>query len=303
MDKVLTKDGQKLPFDRVGSGKKIAILVHGIGGSSHTWLPFAMQHRGDYTFIIPNLRGYGKSKNINFARPEDVLTDYADDLDSIIQRYKGTGKVTLCALSMGSYAVMRYFQIYGTDDVEKFLSIDQSPKAINNKTWQYGLCGFNQEKKLAQFNRLLPVFKRLHGTPFEKLEPDLRAEFLDACGSFFESAFHRRYEKAFVQNMLHLPVIGRYARAAVTADKWESYYHCLVSYQKQNYDFRPTMKKLNIPTALFIGWYSEMYPAEGQLAMADANPSKIRIQVFDESHALMFTAPLLFIKRFNRFLQ
>lgn len=303
MDKVLTKDGQKLSIDRVGRGKKVAILLHGIGGSSHTWIPFAHQHQGDYTFIIPNLRGFGKSKEIKFARPEDVLMDYADDLDSIIQRYKGNGNITVCALSMGAYSTMKYFQVFGTNDIEKYLGIDQSPKAINSKTWQYGLCGFNQEKKLAQFNRLLPTFKGLQGTPFDKLEPDLKAEYLDACGSFFESAFHRQYEKAFVQRMFHLPVVGHFARTAVTADKWESYYHCLVSYQKQDYDFRTTMKKLNIPATLFIGWHSDMYPAEGQLAMADANPSKIRTQVFDESHALMFTAPWLFIKRFNRFLQ
>ncbi len=302
MDRVLTKDLQKLYVDKIGNGKKIAILVHGIGGSSHTWMPYALQHRGDYTFIIPNLRGFGKSKNVAFANTEDVLTDYADDLDNIIQRYKGNGKVTICALSMGAYIAMHYFQTYGTDDVEKYLGIDQSPKAINSKTWQYGLCGFNQDEKLAQFNRLLPTFKSLLGTPFDKLEPDLKAEYLDACGSFFESAFHRKYEKAFAQNMLHMPVISRYARAAVTADKWESYYHCLVSYQKQDYDFRPTMQKLNIPATLFIGWYSDMYPAEGQLSMAEANP-KIKAQIFDESHAMMFTAPLKFTKQFNRFLQ
>ena len=299
MDRVLTKDSQFLTVDKIGTGKKIAILIHGIGGSSHFWKPFALRHRREYTFVIPNLRGFGKSASVKFssANREDVLTDYANDIDAIVQHYKGDSKVVICALSMGSYATMRYFQLFGTKDVEKFLSIDQSPKAINNRIWHHGLCGRSQERKMTQFNNLLPEFEKLLGTPFNKLESDLKAEYLDAVGQFFESAFHRKGEKLIAQ------VVSKHAGQFFGVKNWESYYYCLISYQKQDYDFRPVMKKLKIPVTLFVGRHSDMYPAPGQLYMQQQNPSHIKAVIFDEAHALMYTAPKRFVQHFEDFLK
>lgn len=45
-----------------GSGEKIALLIHGLGGSSETWTDLSIllaQH--GYTCISPDLRGHGKS--------------------------------------------------------------------------------------------------------------------------------------------------------------------------------------------------------------------------------------------------
>ena len=298
-EKIKTFDNQFLTVDKIGTGKKIAILIHGIGGSSHFWKPFALRYRKDYTFVIPNLRGFGKSANVKFspANSEDVLTDYANDIDAIVKHYKGNAKVVICALSMGSYATMRYFQLFGTKDIEKFLSIDQSPKAINNRIWRHGLCGHLQEQRLTQFNNLIPAFETLLGTPFNKLENDLKAEYLDAIGQFFETAFHRKGEKLFAR------AVSRHAAAFFGVKNWESYYYCLVSYQKQDYDFRGVMKKLRIPVMLFVGRYSSMYPAEGQLFLQQQNPEHIKAVIFNEAHALMYTAPARFVKNFDEFLK
>jgi pimeloyl-ACP methyl ester carboxylesterase len=301
VQEVKTKDDKKIIVDVVGNGKKIAILIHGIGGSSHTWIPFALQNRGGYTFVIPNLRGYGKSRYIQYSKPEDVLADYADDIDAIVKHYKTEGKVTIVALSLGAYSTMHYFQKYGTADVEKFLCIDQSPKAMNNKTWKWGLCGPDQEEKFAQFDAAITKSTESLGLTYDELDIKLKAQYLDACGSFFETAFHRSLEKKFIRNVFK-GKLGKIARTIATIEEWESYHHCWLSYRNQDYDFRPTMKNLDIPTTLFIGGFSEMYPLEGQMAMAKTN-ELIKPVVFNEGHALMFTAPVSFSKQFNKFLK
>lgn len=298
-EKIKTFDNQFLTVDKVGTGKKIAVLLHGIGGGSHFWKPFALRFGRDYTFVIPNLRGFGKSSDVTFSADNagDVLTDYANDIDAIIKHYKGNAKVVICALSMGSYATMRYFELFGSKHVEKFLSIDQSPKAINSRVWHAGLCGRSQGQKMTQFNNLLPEFEKLLGTPFNKLESELKAQYLDAIGQFFESAFHRKPEKLVAQ------AVSKHAGAFFGVKNWESYYHCLIAYQKQDYDFRPVMRKLKIPVTLFVGRHSNMYPAEGQLYLAKKNPDHIKAVTFDEAHALMYTAPRQFIQHLGEFLK
>jgi pimeloyl-ACP methyl ester carboxylesterase len=299
---IQTHDGQYLCVDRIGSGKKVAILLHGIGGSSHLWMPFAMQNRGDYTFIIPNLRGFGKSRHVKFDHPNDVIRDYAKDLDTLVADYRGQGKVTIAGLSMGAYAAMHYFHSFGTERVEKFLSIDQSPKAMNGAGWKHGLCGNNQEAMFALFNKSRQDFSSSVGIPFAGIKQEVKDDYLMAVGKFIEAALHRPFEKRVLNKFRQLPGASRVMASVLSADSWESYYHCLESYQGQDYDFRGVMCSLDIPVTLFIGKHSEMYPADGQRYI-QKHGHHVTAHEFAESHALMYTSPIQFTRHFNRFLQ
>ena len=301
-DYIQTHDNQYLCVDRIGTGKRIAILLHGIGGSSHLWVPFALQHRGDYTFIIPNLRGFGKSKHVKFDKKDDVILDYARDIHTLVNHYRGQGKVTIAALSMGAYSAMKYFEIYGDTFVEKYLNIDQSPKAINGSDWNHGLCGVNQEGMFALFNKSRQDFSTSIGIPFAGIQKEVKNDYILAVGKFIEAALHRPIEKKALTKVRQLPVLSRLMTRALSADIWESYYHCLQSYQGQNYDFRGTMCGLDIPITLFVGKHSEMYPSEGQLYI-QKHGHNVTAHQFEESHALMYTAPLQFTRQFNKFLR
>ena len=300
LDYVKTKDRQYLRVDRIGSGPKIAVLIHGIGGSSHLWIPFALSCSKEYTYIIPNLRGFGKSKDVDFLSTTDVLFDFARDIDSVIEHYRGDDRVVVCALSMGAYSMMRYFEMYGTEAVERYMNIDQSAKAINSADWQWGIGGDKHDALFEEFKRNLSEFDAEIEKPFPALDRDLRDCYLSSLSEFFGIAFHRPIEKLVAQHMLQIPFVECVARKAVSADNWESYLFCLDSYQSRDYDFRETMLSLDIPVTLFIGAESEMYPAEGQRDML-RNPRFGSVE-FAEGHALMYTAPVQFQREMNRFL-
>ena len=301
LEYVKTVDAQYLRVDVVGNGPTVVVLVHGIGGSSHMWTPFTLQLRDEYTFVILNLRGFGKSKMLTFSNKEDVLTDFADDLNAVIKQYKKQSKVIICSLSLGAYATMRYFQKYGANDVKKYLNIDQAPKAINDATWEHGIFGEHQDRLLTHFNGVLAQFKSNLAKPFAAIDMDLKQEYLASCGQFFDMAFSRPIEQFIVNNMFEVPILGKLATKIVSADMWESYYYCVTTIQDCNYDFRKVMSNLNIPITLFIGKYSKMYPMEGQLYIAE-NGKDVDVVMFDEGHGLVYTAPMVFAKRFKEFL-
>ena len=301
LEYVKTADAQYLRVDVVGTGPTVVVLVHGIGGSSHMWTPFTLQLRNEYTFIIPNLRGFGKSSMITFANKNDVLTDFADDLNAVINQYKQESKVIICSLSLGAYATMRYFEKYGSDDVDRYLNIDQAPKAINHDSWNHGLFGERQEMLLDQFNSVLAHFKPNLAKPFAAINLDLKRNYLASCGQFFDMAFSRPIEQFIVTNIFAVPLLGKVATKIVSADMWESYYYCITSVQDCDYDFRKVMINLDIPITLFVGKYSKMYPKEGQLYIAE-HGKQVDVVMFDEGHGLMYTAPLIFAKRFTEFL-
>ena len=301
LEYVKTVDAQYLRVDVVGTGPTVVVLVHGIGGSSHMWTPFTLQLRNEYTFVILNLRGFGKSKMVTFANKKDVLTDFADDLNAVINQYKQESKVIICSLSMGAYATMRYFEKYGSNDVEKYLNIDQAPKAINDETWQYGIFGERQEMLLDQFNEVLAHFDSSLAKPFDAIDSEIKRNYLASCGQFFDMAFSRPIEQFIVNNIFELPLLGKLATKIVSADIWESYYYCVTTIQDCNYDFRNVMSELPIPITLFIGSQSKMYPMEGQLYMAK-HGKQVDVVMFDEGHGLVYTAPLTFAKRFKEFL-
>ena len=303
-DYISTHDGQKICVDRIGGGKKVAILLHGIGGSSHLWMPFAMQNPSDYTFVIPNLRGFGKSKHVRFDEKSWALTDYAKDIATLVEHYKyrEDDKVTLAGLSMGSYAAMHYFQLYGTGSIDKFLSIDQSPKAMNSTSWKHGLFGENQRDMFRLFNKSRRAFVCNLGVPYVGICQKAKDDYLEVVTQFIEAALHRPIEKLMLRKFLLLPGASKLMTTALSADTWESYFHCLASYQGQDYDFRKVMCDLEIPITLFIGKHSEMYPADGQRYI-QKHGKDVCSWEFQESHALMYTAPRQFTKQFNRFLE
>ena len=72
LELVKMRDNQYLHVDVLGTGKKVVVLLHGIGGSSTMWIPFCLPHLKDYKFVIPNLRGFGKSGHLTFTTPNII---------------------------------------------------------------------------------------------------------------------------------------------------------------------------------------------------------------------------------------
>lgn len=298
------RDGQTVNVCVVGDLKKelpIAILVHGIGGSHHSWLPFAIPLISEYSFIIPNLRGFGLSQNVPY-NSKDTITNFAEDLEDIIDALvPDDEKVILCGLSMGAYLSLRYLDLTRCERVSKYLNIDQSPKAIHSKGWNHGLLSHRQEYLLPKMKLLMKEAETYVGLKTHELPDNFREEFLDTLGDFFECAFHRKTERFLAKNLVKFN--NQFVMNITTAHRFSSYLNCLWAYVHCDYDFREPLKKFNIPVSVFIGKNSVMYPAQGQQYIADNVPQLGMCVEFDEAHALMYTSPLNFYRHFKQFLR
>jgi len=301
---VRMRDGQYLVVKILGENKEqnkpYVLLVHGIGGNHNSWLIQALPFIKDFTFVIPNLRGFGSSQDVPFNK-KDVLQNFAEDLEDVIDCVVPQGeKVILAGLSMGAYTCMKFLEMTKAKRVSKYLNVDQSPKAMHTNGWELGLLSHRQKYLMPRMMVIMEEGRQYLETDFDKIPDTFKSEYFDSLGDFFECAFHRPIERFAIKNLARHgnPLLVK----AVCAHKFSSYYQCLRAYIEYDYDFRPMFKTLNIPVTVHIGAHSVMYPAAGQQHIADIVPNLKKCVRFEEAHALMYTAPLMFLEEFKEFL-
>jgi pimeloyl-ACP methyl ester carboxylesterase len=87
-----TLNGQQLYFEIHGTSEPL-LLLHGFSGSSQDWIPSFAQWGTKFQFILPDLRGHGRSGILSkHFRHEDAATDMLALLDHLgIRSCKGVG--------------------------------------------------------------------------------------------------------------------------------------------------------------------------------------------------------------------
>lgn len=90
--RIETLNGQQLYFEVRGTGEPL-LLLHGFSGSSQDWIPSLAQWGAKFQFILPDLRGHGRSGILSKPfRHEDAATDMFALLDHLgIRTCKAVG--------------------------------------------------------------------------------------------------------------------------------------------------------------------------------------------------------------------
>ena len=79
------RDGVELIYQRIGKGEPL-LMIHGLGSSGMDW-EFQYEGLGDkYELILPDLRGFGRSKQAYFdMRPRSAsMSQFADDMTDLM---------------------------------------------------------------------------------------------------------------------------------------------------------------------------------------------------------------------------
>lgn len=99
----VTLHGHDVGYRLAGRGP-VVLLVHGMAGSSRTWLPVMRLLARDYTVIAPDLLGHGES-----AKPmgDYSLGAYASGLRDLLVGALGIESATLVGQSLGGGVVMQ----------------------------------------------------------------------------------------------------------------------------------------------------------------------------------------------------
>lgn len=296
MPHVTMRDGARLHYLSVGRGRQTMILLHGFAMRAELWLPFVLPLAHRVRFILPNLRGFGGSHRLALRSP-DLLASHADDLHDLIDGLHLDGAM-LAGLSMGACTSMAYQQRHGFGRISRYLHIDQSPRIDSSEDWPWGLFGHEHHERLGGWNAVLPEFERYdRRTPFERLPQHLRRALWHNLSDFLGAAMNQPLLNRSTRLVRH-PAFGRQFMAA---DNWAVHLDCIRAYRDRGYDFRESLRTIEVPMTVFVGMQSRMYPAEGQLAIRDYVPHAKLVRFERSGHAIPFDSPASFVRELGRF--
>lgn len=146
MKMFLTRDNTKLHYYDEGEGTPI-VFVHGWSGSLEGFLPHMEPLQSKYRTIAFTHRGHGFSE-----RPDHGYTipNLAQDLNDLLN-FLNLDKVVICGWSMGAMTLFEYVKQFGCDRLIGAISIDMTPKLVNDDSWDMGL--YDGEYKQADFSK------------------------------------------------------------------------------------------------------------------------------------------------------
>lgn len=147
-----TDDQVKLGYIDKGSGIPV-ILLAGYSAPATSW--FAQEKvllKHGYRVIAFDRRSHGSSENPSFG--QDMAT-HGRDLDALIHHLK-LEKTFLIGQSQGASTMWAYISQFGISRLYGLISIDQTPKMINDAEWPHGMYGLDANSRPTFFDNPLP---------------------------------------------------------------------------------------------------------------------------------------------------
>jgi pimeloyl-ACP methyl ester carboxylesterase len=147
-----TADQVKLGYTDKGSGLPV-ILIAGYSAPATSWYDQekVLLKRG-YRVIAFDRRSHGSSENPSFG--QDMATQ-GKDLAALL-RHLQLKKAFLIGQSQGASTMWSYVLQFGTENLYGLISVDQTPKMLNDAKWPYGMYGLNAQTRPTFFDNPLP---------------------------------------------------------------------------------------------------------------------------------------------------
>ena len=261
---LVTDDNYKIYYEEYGtSNKESIVFVHGHGGRLQYFKHQLEGMQDRYHVIAYDLRGHGASeksvKNLDMLR-------LGKDLHQLIEERKLV-KPAIVGWSLGSNVVMAYLMQYGYENVRCVVTIDNSPKMINDEDWKYGAFGNIREA--------LDFWENASGS------------WEEYAGGFVPVFFGEgpRDEEDY-----------RFVEKTYPDNTNDTMIPILIS--NNMIDFRPALKHMSVPYMITYGTRPSFYAPETIMGIAKECVPGCRIEGFDGGH----TAFLQDWQNFNRVL-
>ena len=126
----MTNDGIRLNYLEAGSGKPLVMIP----GGSQAAAQFKHQLDGlsdRYWVISLDMRGHGDSDKPDHGYH---IHRFSKDVHDFLLS-KGLSGVTLAGHSLGCGVIWGYWELFGSDCLEKLILIDQAPFFLSNPRW------------------------------------------------------------------------------------------------------------------------------------------------------------------------
>ena len=293
-------DGEQLYVREIGQGEPVLVLS-GLGMQSWQWLPYIFQNLKQFKFIIPDWRGFGGSKHCRIPEHMDAIASHWQDVHALIEQLN-LDQFILMGYSMGATTSMHGMQ-YGNlgAKVKAYLHIDQTPKIPSDDTWAYGLLG----SKHPEFKQLLQqISDLLHQNKSVKnlngLAKDQKQQLIQLWLAFVQLQSADQRSPKTMKWAFSVPRLQDYLMPIQRLD-YLSWY--IDSYLNHAEDYRNAIAAFKSPATFFIGEQSTLYPAAGQIKIADSVLNSHKVIFKRSGHTPLISEPIKFSREIRKFLK
>ncbi|MEH1899688.1 MAG: alpha/beta hydrolase [Nostoc sp.] len=125
-----TSDGAQMSYISAGEGKPL-VMLHGWSQSAEQFkyqIPAFAEH---YRVIAVDFRGHGESEKVSFGYRISRLSKDLQELIGALQ----LEKPHLLGHSMGCAIIWSYLDLFGLDEIDRLVLVDQSPLGTLRSHW------------------------------------------------------------------------------------------------------------------------------------------------------------------------
>lgn len=291
------RDGERLHVREVGRGLPV-LMLHGLGMQGAHWLPFVAPHSRNYRFILPDMRGAGRSAHVAMNQ-RDIFRNHMEDLQDLVKAMK-LDDFVLVGYSLGASTALHWLNSGGFRGVRAYLHIDQSPCIVNGGDWNYGLFGERQPKFFAELqsleNRLAPY---PGARQLSDLPPRVEAVVMLKLAETFAPVFGGERVRFAMTSVARWPwLFNRVFPMTRISDLLAH----LGSYRGAGHDYRQGLRESPVPVTAFVGMRSPLYHPEGQMEVARLPRQGDAVRFEKSGHVPMADEPVKFIRELGDFL-
>jgi non-heme chloroperoxidase len=253
MPTITTSDAVRLNYGDEGTGRPVVLLA-GFCAPLETWeLQRQALLTAGYRVVAVDRRSHGGSDSPAYG---NRLARHGKDLWDVLTTLD-LDDVVLIGGSMGGSTIWAYYDLFGAERLGAVVTVDQTPKMLNDDTWQHGF---------------YDLTARNVGTFFDAGIPDtgrgLRANRLAGLNRVAEA----------LGGMPQFADPTTPERRALLQDHAEK-------------DWRDVIARMSVPSLFLAGRQGQFWPCEHATAAADSNPLA-RAVVFDDcGHAANLDQP------------
>ena len=253
MPTITTSDGIRLRYVDEGAGRPVVLLA-GFCAPLETW---ELQRRAllatGYRVVAVDRRSHGGSDSPAYGHR---MSRHGKDLWDVLTALDLEDAVLLGG-SMGGSTIWAYFDLFGAERVGGVVTIDQTPKMLNDDTWQYGFYDLTPQNAGIFFADGIPDTGR-----------GLRVDRLAGLNRMVEAL----------------------GRIPAFADPNTPERRRLLQDHAEK-DWRDVIARMSVPSLFLAGRQSQFWPCEHATAAAGSN-TLARAVVFDDcGHAANLDQP------------
>lgn len=272
-----TGDGVRLSYWEAGSGKPL-VFIPGWSANGAEYINVLYLLSKHYHVYVLDPRNQGLSQQVEYGTR---ITRFSADLKEFTE-HLGLQSADYCGWSMGAAVLWGYIDLFGTKGIRKAIFVDEPVSIYSHADW-------SEQERLdaggmtSSVERMVATFTT--GAPTNQLVVDMKV-----------------VERAMAKDSPYYENSTAFANAFVKTDPK---YTAKVLFDHATNDWRDVIRhKINVPTAIFSGDYSNNLASQRWMASVIPNAKLYAYTKAEHGdHFLMFKNPFKFAEDLRAFLE